>query len=90
MVASHSVTLIGYDDSKQLLKFINSWGPGWGDKGFGYISYMAMPFLAALPSPSRFSMQLWAKPRSYGRLGTCLQVASRGHIRIAGCASRLF
>jgi GNAT superfamily N-acetyltransferase len=38
-VASHSVTLTGYDDSKQQLKFANSWGPRWGDKGFGYISY---------------------------------------------------
>lgn len=38
-VASHSVTLTGYDDSKQRLKFINSWGLGWGDEGYGYISY---------------------------------------------------
>jgi GNAT superfamily N-acetyltransferase len=36
---SHSVTLIGYDDRKKQFKFINSWGPKWGDKGCGYISY---------------------------------------------------
>jgi Papain family cysteine protease len=34
-VAAHAVTLTGYDDSNRQLQFINSWGPSWGDKGFG-------------------------------------------------------
>jgi GNAT superfamily N-acetyltransferase len=38
-VTPHAVTLVGYNDRKKLLKFINSWGPKWGDKGYGYISY---------------------------------------------------
>jgi GNAT superfamily N-acetyltransferase len=38
-VGPHSITLIGYDDRKQQLKFMNSWGPKWGDRGYGYISY---------------------------------------------------
>ena len=38
-VASHAVTLIGYDDAKKQLRFHNSWGPKWGDRGCGYISY---------------------------------------------------
>lgn len=38
-VLAHSVNLVGYDDSKQQLKFVNWWGPAWGDKGCGYISY---------------------------------------------------
>lgn len=35
----HAVLLIGYDDSKKQFTFINSWGEGWGDKGFGYMPY---------------------------------------------------
>jgi GNAT superfamily N-acetyltransferase len=36
---THSVCLLGYDDEKREIKFVNSWGPNWGDNGFGYISY---------------------------------------------------
>jgi GNAT superfamily N-acetyltransferase len=37
--ASHSVLLVGYDDSKRLFKIRNSYGANWGDYGHGYISY---------------------------------------------------
>lgn len=36
---AHAVCIIGYDDSKKLFKFKNSWGYGWGDKGCGYLAY---------------------------------------------------
>jgi hypothetical protein len=36
---SHCVLVVGYDDGKQLLTFMNCWGGGWGDKGFGYLPY---------------------------------------------------
>ena len=35
----HAILACGYDDSKQLVKFKNSWGPGWGQKGYGYLPY---------------------------------------------------
>jgi hypothetical protein len=35
----HAVSLVGYDDTKQTFKFINSWGTGWGTAGYGTISY---------------------------------------------------
>jgi hypothetical protein len=35
----HAIALVGYDDQKQAFKFSNSWGTGWGDNGFGWISY---------------------------------------------------
>jgi hypothetical protein len=35
----HFVALVGYDDVKQRLKFINSGGDQWGENGFGYIDY---------------------------------------------------
>ncbi len=34
----HDVLFVGYDDSKRLFKFRNSWG-NWGDGGYGYIPY---------------------------------------------------
>lgn len=30
---------VGYDDSKRLIKFKNSWSADWGQDGYGYISY---------------------------------------------------
>ncbi|EPE84542.1 papain family cysteine protease [Leptospira noguchii str. 1993005606] len=35
----HAIALVGYDDSKNAVKFINSWGTDWGDQGYGYIDY---------------------------------------------------
>lgn len=39
MVGGHAVLAVGYDERKQLLKFQNSWGNTWGDKGYGYLPY---------------------------------------------------
>jgi hypothetical protein len=36
---SHAVTIIGYDDSKEAFKLINSWGASWGLSGYGWIGY---------------------------------------------------
>ncbi len=35
----HAVMFMAYNDDTELLKFQNSWGPHWGDKGFGYLPY---------------------------------------------------
>jgi hypothetical protein len=35
----HAVTVVGYDDTTQRFKFVNSWGTGWGEQGFGYLTY---------------------------------------------------
>lgn len=35
----HAICLIGYDNSKNAFKFINSWGTGWQLGGYGWISY---------------------------------------------------
>lgn len=39
MEGGHAICIMGYDDSEELFKFKNSWGAGWGDKGYGYIKY---------------------------------------------------
>lgn len=46
IVGGHAICLVGYDDSKKLLKFKNSWGESWGDKGYGYLPYGYIPKLA--------------------------------------------
>ena len=40
--SGHAVTLVGYNERGQYFKFINSWGTGWGDRGYGRISYQTM------------------------------------------------
>ena len=36
------LTIIGYDDSLQAVRVMNSWGGGWGDKGRAWVSYAAL------------------------------------------------
>jgi hypothetical protein len=38
-IGGHAVLFMGYDLDKQMLKFENSWGLGWGDFGFGYLPF---------------------------------------------------
>lgn len=38
-IGLHAVCAVGYDDQKKLVKFKNSWGIKWGDKGYGYLPY---------------------------------------------------
>ena len=35
----HAIAICGYDDAAGRLQFKNSWGPMWGDTGFGTIPY---------------------------------------------------
>jgi len=38
-VGWHALTAFGYDDSRQALHIMNSWGLGWGNRGVAWISY---------------------------------------------------
>ena len=35
----HAVTAVGYDDMQECFIVRNSWGEGWGDKGYFYMPY---------------------------------------------------
>ena len=50
----HAVTLVGYDDNRfgGAFKVINSWGQGWGDRGFFWLPY-------ATVRDSRFGMHAY-------------------------------
>ena len=39
LLGGHALCIVGYDDQKKRVKFENSWGPEWGDHGYGYLSY---------------------------------------------------
>ena len=38
-MGGHAVLAVGYDDAQERLIVRNSWGPGWGDKGYFYMPY---------------------------------------------------
>lgn len=38
-VGGHAVLFVGYDHSTRLVKFKNSWGAAWGQKGYGFLPY---------------------------------------------------
>lgn len=38
-VGNHCYCVIGWDDSKNAFKVMNSWGTSWGTSGFGWINY---------------------------------------------------
>ncbi len=35
----HAVLIVGYDNTLNAFKYVNSWGTGWGDAGYCWISY---------------------------------------------------
>src|SRR5690606_16405932 len=39
MYGGHAVFAVGYNDKEQHLIVKNSWGKGWGDKGYFYLPY---------------------------------------------------
>ena len=41
-LGGHCVMCVGYDDAKQVFIVRNSWGTGWGDKGYFYMPYAYM------------------------------------------------
>lgn len=48
-LGGHAICMVGYDDSKKLIKFANSWGADWGSAGYGFLpyEYVADPNLSA-------------------------------------------
>ena len=36
---NHAVLIVGWDDARKAWKIKNSWGPRWGDRGFGWVAF---------------------------------------------------
>ena len=62
---SHAMVIVGYDDDKYggAFRYMNSWGPEWGDEGFIWVpyattgelcygAYQAYPFEKVAPKPN--------------------------------------
>ena len=43
----HAMVLTAYDDQRGAFRLINSWGTGWGDHGFLWVSYRAVSAMTA-------------------------------------------
>lgn len=39
LLGGHAIVCVGYDDIKKVWIMRNSWGTGWGDKGYFYLPY---------------------------------------------------
>jgi hypothetical protein len=42
-LGGHAMLVAGYDDAKEAFKVLNSWGEGWGNRGYCWISYSLFP-----------------------------------------------
>lgn len=38
-IGGHAICIVGFDDSRKVFKFKNSWGVNWADNGYGYLPY---------------------------------------------------
>lgn len=41
-IGNHAILIVGYNDYFNSFLILNSWGLGWGDRGFGLIPYSSM------------------------------------------------
>ena len=39
LIGGHAILAVGYQHARKLIIFRNSWGPAWGDHGYGYLPY---------------------------------------------------
>jgi len=51
---AHAMLVVGYDDTKNAFKVVNSWGRNWGNDGFIWIDYKA--FLEVMDTESDFKI----------------------------------
>lgn len=76
-IGGHAVLAVGYDDnlvikdektratSKGAIKFLNSWGRGWGEAGYGWLPYAYTEDKLALDFWSLISME-WVDTGQFG------------------------
>lgn len=56
--SGHAMVIIGYDDSRQAFRLLNSWGADWGNRGYGWVDYETM----RLHGQEYFVMEIAAPP----------------------------
>ena len=62
----HCVSIVGYDDNQKVFHFANSWGPEWGENGFGHLPYEYFKRDLITEGWAWFPTELWKPLRSLG------------------------
>lgn len=55
----HAMLVVGYDDEMNAFKVVNSWGEGWGNKGFVWIDYKAFKEAGQTDSEFQILCEAW-------------------------------
>jgi C1A family cysteine protease len=66
LLGGHAVLAVGYDDGTELLKVRNSWGPAWGEEGYGYLPYAYVTEQLAADFWAVFS-ESWVRVGAFGQ-----------------------
>lgn len=56
-ISCHGMLVVGYDDTYNAFKVVNSWGENWGDDGFVWIDYIAFENVTKPDEPFRVICQ---------------------------------
>lgn len=74
---NHVVVLVGWDDKKQAWLIKNSWGPNWGENGYGWVHYGSnnIGLFAAWIQPSPSVSDLIASTSSISNQGEILRIS---------------
>lgn len=56
---AHAMLVVGYDDTKNAFKVVNSWGKGWGNEGFVWIDYKAFQEVMDTDSDFNILCEAW-------------------------------
>lgn len=81
--AMHAMALVGYDNSRQAFKVMNSWGQGWGEKGYLWIDYQTFQNLvgeAYVLEPARLASPPPPKPEPGLTVDQRLRQATEGMV----------
>jgi C1A family cysteine protease len=73
LLGGHAVLAVGYDDNhlgknKGSIIFRNSWGPLWGNEGYGYLPYEYVEKQWAVDFWTIFRSD-WLNPKNFGKFG---------------------
>ena len=56
---AHAMLVVGYDDTKNAFKVVNSWGVNWGNNGFVWIDYKAFQEVMDINSEFKILCEAW-------------------------------
>jgi hypothetical protein len=76
---NHCIILVDYNDGTQMFTFINSWGTGWGDRGYGYLPYqyfttfLREAWTSIFPSGSQLTQEIRRVNKPYATCSGLLE-----------------